>query len=522
MQPDPTPRRSGILLHPTSLPGPNGIGDLGPSGRHFVDWLASAGQRAWQVLPLTPVGPGNSPYASVSAFAGSPLMVALEPLVERGWLAPIADPERPAFDPRRVDFDLVAPWRMARLEAAYAGFLERATDEERAALAAFRETESAWLDDYSLFMALDSVYRERGIWCWTGWERPLARRLKPALKAARREHEARIGFWGFVQWCFDTQWQALKAQANARGIALIGDLPIFVAHHSADCWARPELFLLGEDLNPEVVAGVPPDFFSATGQMWGNPLYDWKRMQRDGFDWWIQRMRHALRQADEVRIDHFRGFEAYWEIPAASPDATHGRWVQAPGDALFTALRLALGRLPVIAEDLGVITNAVERLRDRFELPGMRILQFAFGETGRHLYLPHAYVRNCVAYTGTHDNDTVVGWWQKARDIERHHAGLYLGAIPAGELHWTLIRAVWTSAAQLAICPLQDALGLDDRHRMNEPGTIGCWTWRFDWDMVGPVPARRLAELGAACGRAPDRLAGLPGPSGDDPSLAST
>jgi 4-alpha-glucanotransferase len=512
MQPDPTPRRSGILLHPTSLPGPHGSGDLGPGARHFVDWLAAAGQSAWQVLPLTPVGPGNSPYASVSAFAGSPLLVALEPLVERGWLAPIDPAEVAGFDAGRVDYDRVTPWRMARLADAWEGFQSGARDGDRAALAAFCSAEARWLDDYALFMALDADYRARGIGLWTAWDRPHARREPGALAAARRDRAAPIAFWRFVQWCFATQWQALKAEANARGIALIGDLPIFVAHHSADCWARPELFLLDEDGTPTVVAGVPPDFFSATGQHWGNPLYDWTHMHGEGFAWWIERLRHALEQADEVRIDHFRGFEAYWAIPAGCADATGGSWVKAPGEALFSALREALGTLPVIAEDLGIITPPVEQLRDEFGLPGMRILQFAFGETGRHAYLPHAYPRNCVAYTGTHDNDTMAGWWQACSPLERHHASLYLGPMQAEPAHWRLIRAVWTSPARLAICPLQDVLGLGSDHRMNVPGRMGCWDWRFHWGMVGPEPAQRLAELGAACGRAPDARIGLPGP----------
>lgn len=408
---------------------------------------------------------------------------------------------------------------MDMLEEAFAGFSDRATEAERDDFARFREAQAAWLDDYALFMALDGVYRAQQVWNWTAWDRALARRQKPALKAARRDHAERLDFWCFVQWCFETQWQALRTYANERGVALIGDLPIFVAHHSADCWARPDLFKLDDDFQPSVIAGVPPDFFSATGQMWGNPLYDWKRMKRDGFAWWIARMKHALRQADEVRIDHFRGFEACWEIPAGSTDATGGHWVASPGEELFQALRQALGGLPVIAEDLGVITLAVEALRDRFELPGMRILQFAFGETGRHLYLPHTYVRNCVAYTGTHDNDTITGWWWQAREPERHHAGLYLGKLEPAEVHWSMIRAVWTSSARLTICPMQDVLGLDSAHRMNQPGHIGCWTWRFDWDMVGPEPAQRLAALSAATGRAPDALAGLPGPGEPDPSL---
>ena len=494
-------RLAGILLHPTCLPGPHGSGDLGPDAFRFVDWLAAARQSVWQVLPLTPVGPGNSPYASVSAFAGSPLLVALEPLIACGWLAAgeVADGHR--FDADRVDYDQVAPWRMAKLHAAHAGFVARASEADRQAFAAFQAAEAHWLADYALFMALDDHHRARGIWLWPQWDAALARRDPIALAAARHAHADAIGFWCFVQWCFATQWQALRAHARSRGVRIVGDLPIFVAHHSADCWARPDLFLLDADGAPRVVAGVPPDYFSATGQRWGNPLYDWPAMQREGFAWWVGRMRHELTRADMVRVDHFRGFAGYWEIDAACPTAVDGRWCAAPGQALFATLRGVLGELPVIAEDLGVITADVEALRDHFELPGMKVLQFAFDADGRHPYLPHNHVPNCCVYTGTHDNDTALGWWQALPEAQRRLATTYLGPVDEAEAPWALVRIAWASVARFAVCQLQDLLGLDTRHRMNMPGQIGCWTWRFRWAQIGAGTAPRLAELTSACGR---------------------
>ena len=496
-------RRSGIVLHPTSLPGPHGSGDFGPSAYHFVDWLLAAGQSVWQMLPLNPIGPGNSPYASVSAFAGSPLLVALEPLTAKGWLAPIGIDETLRLSAQHVDFDRVTGWRMEKLRAAARTFFARADAANRDTFAAFCAAQAHWLDDYALFMALDESTRAScGFLPWPKWEAPLARRDPRALAAARRRHANAMDFWRFVQWCFDSQWHAVRRYANERGVLLVGDLPIFVAHHSADCWTRPDLYLLDEQSEPAVVAGVPPDYFSTTGQRWGNPLYDWAAMKRDGYAWWIARVRRQLELADWLRIDHFRGFAGCWEIPAASATAIDGRWLPGPGADLFEAMDGALGRLPLIAEDLGVITPDVEALRDRFALPGMRILQFAFGADAEHPYLPHNYVANTCAYSGTHDNDTFAGWWSAASAREREFATAYLDAI-ADDVHWAAIRAVSGSVARLAMFPLQDVLGLDSTHRMNTPGQEQCWTWRFTWDKVGPQAARRLAEISAAFGRAP-------------------
>ncbi|MBL8332199.1 MAG: 4-alpha-glucanotransferase [Rubrivivax sp.] len=499
-------RRAGVLLHVTSLPGPHGIGDFGPAAYHFVDWLAGSGQGVWQWLPTTPIGPGDSPYQSVSAFAGSPLMVALEPLQRAGWLSEI---ELPAggFEAHRVDFAAVVPWRMAQLRLAARGFFEHATDAEQAELEAWSAANADWLDDYTLFMALETAQTGQPWWLWP---EPLRRREPAALAQARGRHADEIAFWRFVQWCFDRQCAALKAYANERGVHILGDLPIFIAHHSADCWARPDLYQLDEAFQPTVVAGVPPDDLGPMGQRWGNPMYRWERMAAEGWAWWTARVRRMLHQADAFRIDHFRGFAGYYEIPASSPDAKTGRWCPGPGQPLFDAIGAALGSLPIIAEDLGFITPDVHALRHALGYPGMKILQFAFGGDGAHEFLPHTWPRDTVVYTGTHDNDTVVGWWHAATERERRFAGTYL-ACGAHDVHWAMIRAAFNSVAHLAVVPLQDVLGLGTEHRMNTPGTLGGsnWTWRFDWSQVGPEPGRVLGLVTAASGRGPFELLGI-------------
>jgi 4-alpha-glucanotransferase len=505
-----TVRRSGVLLHPTSLPGPHGIGDMGPGAYHFVDWLVTAAQSAWQVLPLNPIGPGNSPYASVSVFAGSPLAIALEPLIGEGLLRPPSADELAQFDHRRIDYTRVIPWRMAKLREAEQTFFATASTGARAGFEAYVAAEADWLEDYALFMAIDTeqqaLHGAHGFVDWQAWPAGLARREPKALAAARERHADALRFWRFVQYAFDAQWKTLRRYANERNIAIVGDMPIFVAGHSVDCWSRPDLYLLDEGLRPNVVAGVPPDFFSKEGQRWGNPLYDWDAMARDGYAWWIARTRRQLSLFDYVRLDHFRGFAGYWEIPAAAKTALEGHWVTGPGAALFEALREQLGeQLPLLAEDLGIITEDVQALRDRFELPGMRILQFGFAEDSNHAFLPHNYVRNCVAYTGTHDNDTVHGWYAGESERVRAFARAYLGLAQYEEsqLHWAMIRAVSSSVARMVFFPMQDVLGLDGQHRMNVPGKVECWTWRFGWDMVGGDPAWRLSQIAAAHGRAP-------------------
>ncbi|NBX96282.1 MAG: 4-alpha-glucanotransferase [Betaproteobacteria bacterium] len=504
---DLTQRTSGILLHITSLPGPHGIGDFGPDAQRFVDWLASAGQTVWQWLPTTPIGPGNSPYQSVSAFAGSPLMVAFEPLVAAGWMEPQALHGAPVRDRgARVDFDAVVPWRLERLRLAHAGFERQATAAERAALAAWRADQAWWLDDYLLFMALEAAH---GGQCWWDWEAGCRDRDPKAMQVAAKKHAAEMDFWAFVQWCFDTQLAQLRAYAAQRGVRIMGDLPIFIAHHSADCWARPDLYELDEHHQPTVVAGCPPDDFSEDGQRWGNPLYRWDRMAAEDYAWWTARVRRALAQADVFRIDHFRGFAGYWEIPASCPTAREGRWVPGPRKALFDAIEKALGRLPIVAEDLGLITPDVLELRDGCGFPGMRIFSQAFGGDGTHDFLPHNYVVNTLVYTGTHDNETVHGWWSKATPAERHFAASYLNAWDH-DIHWGMIRAASQSVACMAVFPLQDVLGLGAEHRMNLPGSMGPhnWTWRMDWSMVNEEARRVLGLITAASGRGPFSLLG--------------
>ena len=491
------PRAGGVLLHPTSLPGPHGSGDLGPSARHFVDWLVVGGQGLWQVLPLGDIGPGDSPYMSPSAFAGNVLLVDLGELRERGWLdeSDLASP--PAGSGERLDFAAVTPWRMERLAIAAQAFGAGASAEERADLDAFRARHAAWLPDYALFRALDEHFDGRA---WCDWDAPLATRDPAALAAARRAHAARIAFWEFCQWCFFRQWLALRAYANERGVRLIGDVPIFVAYQSADTWARPGLFELDAHGRQTVVAGVPPDLFSATGQHWGNPLYRWAAHASDGFAWWTHRIRHTFELVDVARIDHFRGFVAYWEIPGGETTAVNGRWAPAPGDALFEAVSAALGPLPIIAEDLGVITPDVDALRRRHGFPGMSVLQFAWGQPdgSANRYLPHNLEAATACLTGTHDNDTSIGWWHQQPEDVRTQLREYF-ACDGNDVAGTLVRAAFASVADTAVVPMQDVLRLGGEHRMNMPGTArGNWSWRFTWSQVGPWPAaglRRMAEL---------------------------
>lgn len=488
-------RAAGVVLHPTSLPGPHGAGDFGPDAYYFIDWLHTAGQTLWQTLPLGPVGPGHSPYMGSSAFAGNPLLVAFEPLVDRGWLdAKCLDT---TWDDERIDYTLLMPWRLARLREAFAGFEQLASAQDRAELAQWAQTQAVWLDDYTLFMALDQAFDHA---LWPEWPPALAMRDPAALASARSSYAQEIAFWCFVQWQFELQWQAIKNYAHGKGVRLVGDLPIFVAHHSADCWARPDLYVLDDAGHPSVVAGVPPDFFSETGQRWGNPLYNWEAMAQDAYRWWIERVRRQLHLADVIRIDHFRGFVDYWEIPAQEPTAMHGQWRPGPGDALFNALAQALGDLPIIAEDLGIITDEVRALRERTGFPGMRVLQFAFSGDAGNAFLPHNFEPNTVVYTGTHDNDTVPGWWVSANAHERTFAALYLGT-ESHVVHWAMVRAASLSVARLSLCQFQDVLGLDGQHRMNTPGTMGCWSWRFKWEWVKPEVAKQLLAITAASGR---------------------
>jgi 4-alpha-glucanotransferase len=487
------PRASGVLLHPTSLPGPHGSGDFGADARHFVDWLVAGGQRLWQILPLGGLGPGHSPYMSSSAFAGNVLLIGLAELHQQGWLdAGDLDPV-PGLDAARVDFAAMLPFRMERLARAAGRFAAAASPTQRDEFAAFCQAQRSWLDDYVLFMAL----AEANAWKdWNDWPSALARRDASALAAARRKHAGRIAFWQFCQWSFFRQWRALKAYANGQGIRIVGDAPIFIAHQSAEVWANQRLFELGPD-------GVPPDFFSATGQRWGNPLYRWSEHAKDGYAWWVERVRRTFELVDFVRIDHFRGFAAHWEIPASEATAVKGRWVPGPGEPLFIAIAKALGPVPIIAEDLGVITPDVHALRKKLGFPGMRVLLFAFAGDATDLYLPHNHEPDSVVYAGTHDNNTVAGWWATASDHERHFARGYL-ATDGHDMPWTMIRAACASVADTAVHQMQDVLCLPEDCRMNFPGqSEGWWRWRFQWDQVHAWHAHRLAEFVRLYGRAP-------------------
>lgn len=495
-------RSSGILLHPTSLPGSYGSGDFGSAAFHFVDWLIAAGQKMWQILPLGGVGPGNSPYMSSSAFAGNVLLIDLDDLRSHGWLSIEDLAPHEGFQAERVDYSVVHQYRMDKLRiAAKHFFMDHA---HRATFDAFCVAEQSWLDDYALFMALAEKFAWQD---WAQWEPSLARREKKALVKAAVELQSEIDFWRFCQWCFFRQWRKLKHYANERGVQIVGDIPIFIAYQSAEVWARQDLFELGDDLLPYVIAGVPPDYFSATGQRWGNPLYRWAAHEKENYAWWVERIRKTIECVDIVRIDHFRGFAGYWEIPAAEQTAINGRWMPGPGEKLFNAIQAALGTLPIIAEDLGVVTPDVVALLDKFNLPGMRILQFAFGGGAENPYLPHNFVNNTVVYGGTHDNDTAIGWFDSASPHERAYVCKYLN-VAGSEIHWDLIRAASASVADMAIHPFQDVLGLDSASRMNLPGKDeGYWEWRFTWAQVLPEYAESLYEISAVHGRcAADRL----------------
>ncbi len=492
-------RSSGLLLHPTSLPGPYGIGDLGPQARAFAEALARAGCTFWQVLPLGPTGYGDSPYQTFSAFAGNPYLLSPDDLLADGLLLPADLADAPPFPQGRVDYGAVIPWKRAWLRRAFHRFREGRFPRLEAELAAFQQAQQAWLDDFALFMALKEAHSGAP---WTAWPEPLRTREPRALAQSRTRLADAVAQVVFEQFLFFRQWQALRKAAAAHGVRFIGDAPIFVAHDSADVWAHPELFCLDEHGQPTVVAGVPPDYFSATGQRWGNPLYCWEAHRQRGYAWWLARLRTLLGLVDVVRLDHFRGFAAYWEVPAEAPTAETGRWVPGPGAEFFAAVRDTLGDPPLIAEDLGVITPDVVALREQFGFPGMKVLVFAFDSGPQNPFLPHNYASpNFVVYTGTHDNDTAVGWWQeRASEDERDFARRYL-AVDGRDIAWDLIRAAWRSVAKWAIAPVQDVLGLGNEARMNYPGRMGGnWAWR----MTAPLPedaVGRLAEFNAVYGR---------------------
>jgi 4-alpha-glucanotransferase len=487
-------RSSGVLCHPTSFPSRYGIGDLGRGAHEFVDWLAAAGQQLWQVLPLGPTGYGDSPYQSFSAFAGNPLLISPDGLVWDGLLPAEMLAEVPDFPAQRVDFGAVIDYKQNLLKRSYEHFLTHASALQKASFAAFRERASGWLADYGLFMALKAAH---GGGSWHGWPRHIRLREPEALAHYREIHADSASFQEYVQWLFASQWEALKTYANGLGIQIIGDIPIFVAEDSADVWSHPELFKLDDEGNPTVIAGVPPDLFSKTGQRWGNPHYRWDLMAQNDYRWWIERIRHTLSLVDIVRIDHFRGFEASWEVPAGEETAANGRWVEGPGASLFRAIETALGNLPIIAEDLGVITAEVDALRLQFDLPGMKILQFAFAMENNPKYLPHNFEQNCIVYPGTHDNNTVLGWFNEAGRLggEKWNCLRYLGA-DGHDLPWDFIRLSWGSVASQAVACLQDVMGLGAEARMNFPSTeSGNWQWRYTPDMLTNARCARLREI---------------------------
>jgi 4-alpha-glucanotransferase len=498
------PRSSGILLHPTSLPGPYGVGDIGPEAYRFVDFLAAAGQKLWQVLPLNPTGYADSPFQALSAHAGNPLLISLDRLVDTGVLTrkDVANP--PLFPEDRVEFGEAIHFKLPLLRKAAQNFFRSTSAPERNRYNAFVHENRDWLKDFALFMAVKEAH---DLVAWNKWPANIALRKPDAMKCWSEKLASSIEVIQYWQYVFFQQWHDLRQYAHERGIRIIGDVPIYVAHDSSDVWAKPEFFLLDAHGNPAKMSGVPPDYFSATGQLWGNPIYNWPLMKRTTYAWWVDRIRAALRLYDYIRLDHFRGFEAYWQVPGGETTALNGEWVKGPGGELFAVLQRELGDLPIIAENLGVITPEVEAIRHEFNMPGMAILQFGFGHDPQApTFRPHNYVHELVAYTGTHDNDTVVGWWNSKpgsdsirtqEDIEKEHvfAKKYLH-FDDEPIHWVMIRAVMASVANTAIVPLQDVLGLGSQARMNLPGSpSGHWNWRARTGAVTTEHAERLRQF---------------------------
>jgi 4-alpha-glucanotransferase len=501
------PRAAGILLHPTSLHGPYGIGELGPCAFEFIDFLSAAGQKLWQVLPLNPTGYGDSPYQCFSAFAGNPLLISLDLLADEGVLtrAQIVPPSD--FDDSLVNFGAVIPWKFQRLREAAHSFFNDAAAALRAEFDEFRASQSSWLPDFALFMAAKDAH---GGVMWTEWDPALAARKPAALAAWRTRLADEIANHEYWQFEFSRQWGTIHRRCAERGIRIMGDIPIYVAHDSADVWVAPHLFWLDESGHPLKVAGVPPDYFSSTGQLWGNPIYRWDLMHDTGYSWWVERFRACFSTYDMVRLDHFRGFEAYWEIPANEPTAVNGTWVKAPGRELLCTLQKALGALPIVAENLGVITPKVEGLRLEFGFPGMAIAQFAFSKDAQApSFRPHNYARELVAYTGGHDNDTMCGWWRAGIEDstrtelellkEKSDTAAYFGVRREQldrEVNWVFIRAVYQSVADTVLVPMQDVLGLGTEARMNLPGSMGKnWKWRMRGGSLRPELAARLREF---------------------------
>jgi 4-alpha-glucanotransferase len=491
-------RAAGILLHPTSLPGPYGIGDIGPQAHHWLDFLEKSGCALWQVLPLGPTGYGDSPYQSFSAFAGNYYLISPESLLEEDLLHSDDLVEFQDFPQERVDFGAVIPWKLGVLDRAFNRFEHHASVQLHGELAKFEEEQASWLDDFALFMAIKEAY---GGGSWVDWPAPLRAREPGELEKARKDLSVAIARQKFRQFLFFRQWNELRKHANALNIKIIGDIPIFVAHDSAEVWARPELFYLNPDGNPQFVAGVPPDYFSETGQLWGNPLYRWDRHALEGYSWWQERFQSVLRLVDIVRLDHFRGFAGYWEVPGGEKTAVKGRWAPGPGLDFFLTVKDALGDLPIIAEDLGEITQDVIDMRESLELPGMKIIQFAFYGDPSEPFLPHNHTPNSVVYTGTHDNDTSRGWYERVPETERDFYRRYLGR-DGSNVAWDFIRAAWSSVPLFAIAPMQDFLDLGNEARMNYPGNpSGNWTWRLPVNGLSDSLSSRIKEFNFLYGR---------------------
>lgn len=494
------------MLHPTSFPGRYGIGDLGDEAYRFVDFLAATGQTLWQLMPLGPTGYGDSPYASFSAFAGNPMLISPDILAADNFLSTEDLADLPEFPADRVDFGPVLEYKKSLLARSFAHFEANATAEQKAEFSAFIEASRSWLDDFALFMALKDHH---GGAVWNSWEKPIATHQSEAVAEWREKLADQVRYYCYQQFQFQRQWSAVKRYANQHNVRIIGDIPIFVAFDSADAWANPDVFYFDEEGNPTVVAGVPPDYFSATGQRWGNPLYNWKALSAKNYSWWIDRFRRTLELVDVVRIDHFRGFAAYWAVPADEETAINGKWVAAPGAELFTTLKKELGDIPIIAEDLGLITPDVTALREEFGFTGMKVLQFAFGDDQTNIYLPHNYERNAVVYTGSHDNDTTRGWFNQAGNQERSRVQMYL-ARDGSDISWDLIRVAFGSVADLAIIPLQDILNLGSEARMNTPGKLGGnWSWRYWPGALNEGVAERLSTMTRLYSRNPVDVARL-------------
>ncbi|MCD8489156.1 MAG: 4-alpha-glucanotransferase [Desertifilum sp.] len=495
-------RSSGILLHPTSFPSRFGIGDLGLESFRFIDFLVESGQQYWQVLPIGPTGYGNSPYMSYAALAGNPLLISPDKLIDEGWLNEGDFSNLPEFPSHTVEYDRVYEVKIPLLKKACENFKANASELQQREFDGFCETKAYWLDDYALFMALKDAHEGAS---WNTWEADIAKHKPEAIEKWRSQLSDAVYYYKYTQFEFFRQWTELRRYANLRGIQIIGDIPIYVAHDSADVWAHPEAFALDEETGAAaLMAGVPPDYFSATGQLWGNPVYNWEHLQQTHFQWWIERFQAMLDYVDLIRIDHFRGFQAYWVVPQGEETAMNGEWVEAPGEEFFKTLNDKLGKLPVLAEDLGVITPEVEALRDEFEFPGMKVLQFAFGDDPGNPFLPFNYPRNCVVYTGTHDNDTTVGWFNQLSDYERDKVQTYLGHFSPDGIQWDLIRLAMSSIANIAIIPVQDLLGLGTEARMNFPSKAeGNWAWRYQSGTLTQELSQRLKQLTFSFGRAP-------------------